>query len=456
MRRILLLMAAVAVSFSAIAEGYQTNNFSARQSGMANVGTGMNLGAESVWFNPAAVVMQESLLDVSAGLSGIIAKHSYANDLLSATTGNDFTMPFNIYASVRPFKWLAVGVALNTPNSYNINWGDGWAGAHICQNMSLNQYNFQPTLSVRLGEKLSVGAGMMVTWGNFNFSRSLLAVGASTNAFIEQMSGIPALGDVIGSSPLASIELSGKATPAIGFNVGLFWDVNKIFSLGVTYRHPIRMKVEEGSASLRFIENEYLGAAAETMLDRMAGLSNDVLSQSTIATELVTPGSIALGVSLHPFKILDISADLQYNLWSSYKEQRIYMNTPSDTTELTNDVTAQRGYKNSFTARLGVQLSPLGWISARAGISFDESPVKDDVLMPNVPSMSKIGVTAGLSLRFFRLIFLDLAYGYTLPVEGGRTGSTQYTNMLTQQAELFSGTYSGDAHTFSVGLRLSF
>ena len=76
--------------------------------------------------------------------------------------------------------------------------------------------------------------------------------------------------------------------------------------------------------------------------------------------------------------------------------------------------------------------------------------------MPNVPSMSKIGVTAGLSLRFFRLIFLDLAYGYTLPVEGGRTGSTQYTNMLTQQPELFSGTYSGDAHTFSVGLRLSF
>ena len=54
MKKTLLLLAAVATASGAFAEGYQVNNFSARQAGMANVGTAMKLGAESIYFNPAA------------------------------------------------------------------------------------------------------------------------------------------------------------------------------------------------------------------------------------------------------------------------------------------------------------------------------------------------------------------------------------------------------------------
>lgn len=35
------------------AEGYQVNTLSARQMGMGHTGTGMKLGAESQFFNPA-------------------------------------------------------------------------------------------------------------------------------------------------------------------------------------------------------------------------------------------------------------------------------------------------------------------------------------------------------------------------------------------------------------------
>ena len=50
MKKTLLLLAAVATAPGAFAEGYQVNNFSARQAGMANVGTAMKLGAESIYF----------------------------------------------------------------------------------------------------------------------------------------------------------------------------------------------------------------------------------------------------------------------------------------------------------------------------------------------------------------------------------------------------------------------
>lgn len=455
MRKILLTFTALAVMLTASAEGYQVNNFSARQSGMAQVGTGMSLGAESVWFNPAAVVMQSSILDISAGFTGIASKVDFRNGDYATTTDNSLSTPIHIYASVRPIKWLAVGLAFNTPHGSSLDWDDNWAGAHLCQDIALKQYNLQPTLSIRLGEKWSLGAGLMLSWGNFEMSKSLLPVGGATNAFIEQMSGMAGIGSMIGNNALASIEFEGNARPTVGFNIGAFWNVSKIFSMGISYRHSMKMKVDNGEASLDFIDNDF-GRAAEMMLGQFMGLSNELLGSSYIRTELPTPGVISLGVSLHPIKIITIAADLQYNLWSVYDEMRMYLVTPNGEMELTNDVIAAKDYKNTFTARLGAEVSPFGWFAARAGIYFDESPVRNGMLSPETPSMSKMGVTAGVSLRFLKMINLDLAYGYVSPINGGRTDSTKYVDMFTQQVAEFGGTYKASAHTFSVGVRLTF
>ena len=60
MKRILLLTAAVAIAGTALAEGYQINNMSARQTAMGHVGTAMKLNSESIFFNPAAASFQKS------------------------------------------------------------------------------------------------------------------------------------------------------------------------------------------------------------------------------------------------------------------------------------------------------------------------------------------------------------------------------------------------------------
>lgn len=456
MKRLLLIIVAVATTLTASAEGYQVNNFSARQSGMAQVGTAMKLGAESAWFNPAALAMQSQVFDLSAGISGIASTVDFRSGDYSAISDNKLSTPLHFYASVKPLKWFAFGVAFNTPHGSSLNWGNCWAGAHMCQDISLQQFNLQPTVSFRLAKNFSVGAGVMLTWGNFEMSKSLLPVGGMTNAFIEQMSQMPGLGQIIGDNPLASITLGGKASLGVGFNVGAFWDITPKWSLAATYRHTIKMRVEEGTASISYIDNSALAPVVQSMLGQATGLMPDVLAASTIRTELPTPGVVSLGASFRPTKRWEIAADLQYNLWSSYNELRIYLATPAGEKELTNDVIAKKDYKNTFTARLGAQWHALNWLSARVGLYFDESPVKEGLLSPETPSMSKLAYTAGLSLRPAKWLAFDLAYGYVSPVQGERSDSAQYVNILTQQPATFAGTYRASAHTFSVGLRLSF
>lgn len=454
MKKLTLLIAAFALSFQAMAEGFQINNLSARQSGMAHVGTGMILGAESTWFNPGALVMQKSILDVSAGFSGIVSKVKFADDSYNASTDNPMSLPFYAYASVRPMKWFALGLAFNTPHTSSINWGNDWEGASLCQNASINQYNLQPTLALRVGEQVAIGAGLMIAWGDFSFSHSMLPVGGFTNSEFSDL--LDNVGLAVNGGSLASLKVSGSAKTAYGFNAGIFWTPNKTFSVGVSYRHRLKMKVEDGSAALLFADNEATQKYVPELLAQAMGLDSELLSQSTISTELVTPGVISAGFNVSLLNILDIAADVQYNLWSAYDQMSIYLNTPNGQIELTETTTADKSYRNTFTGRLGVQVSPVGWLAARVGVACDQSPVRDGHLSPEMPSMSTFGITAGLSFRFIKLLHLDLSYGYSAPFDGSRAGFAEYVHIFTDELKQFGGTYSSEAHTFSVGLRVSF
>ena len=456
MKKILLIAAIFATALTASAEGYQVNNLSARQEGMAMTGTGMILNSESLWYNPAAIVFQPNKFDISLGISAIAPKVGYKNGAYSTQTNSALSTPLHFYASYRLNDKVAFGLAFNTPHGSSVDWDDNWSGAHLCQDIKLKQFNIQPTVAYNITKNFSIGAGLMLTWGNFELSKSLLPVGGSTNAFIEQMSGIPGLGQMIGDNALASIEMGGNTNIGIGFNVGAFYNINEKWSIGASYRHSIKLKVNAGSAELDFIDNDMLAGAAEYMLSSKMGLSNDVLNVSTIRTELPMPGVISLGASYRPTKQWEIAADLQYTLWSVYDELRMYLVTPAGEKELTNDVTAKRGYKNSFAARIGGQYHALNWLTARVGTYFDQSPVNENLLNPETPSMSKIGITAGLTIRPFKSFAIDLAYAHVLPARGNRSGYTTYVDMFTQQPAQFGGTYKASANTFAIGVRYAF
>ncbi len=111
MKKFLLLLATAGLVSEAFAEGYQVNNFSARQAGMANVGTAMKLGSESIYFNPAATAFQESKFSISLGATGILSSVS-ASTLPSMENGysspltedsdNKMSTPLHMYINYKP------------------------------------------------------------------------------------------------------------------------------------------------------------------------------------------------------------------------------------------------------------------------------------------------------------------------------------------------------------------
>ncbi|MFR9566054.1 MAG: outer membrane protein transport protein, partial [Rikenellaceae bacterium] len=246
MKRFLCLITAFAALVSTVqAEGYQVNTLSAKQLGMGHVGVSMKLDSESLWFNPAGAAYQESRFHISGGVTAIDSHaeystiNNYTDPVVTTKSDNPLSTPIYFYANFKATEDLSLGLSFNTPFGSSMNWGDSWSGAHIIQDISLMAYSLQPTVSYKfLDDRMSVGVGLMLSWGTVNLSRSLLPI--SMNSTIAAMVGdygadITAVGD----NPLVSAEISADTKLAVGVNVGVMYDINERWTVGASYRSRI-------------------------------------------------------------------------------------------------------------------------------------------------------------------------------------------------------------------------
>lgn len=481
MKKFFLLLTAAVAMTTVRAEGYQVNNLSSKQNGMGHVGTAMKLNSESLWFNPAAAAFQSSFFDFSGGVTGIATKATYTSlpdykgtPLSHFQSDNKISTPLFFYANFKPTPWMSAGLAVTTPFGSSMNWGDNWIGAQLVQSIDLKAYNVQPTVSFRIGRHFSVGAGLMLTWGTFDLSRSLFPVGTQTNGMLDQllqqaMPGTPPVFAGAGDRSLLSVSLEGNTKLAVGVNLGLMWDINDEWSLGFSYRSKLTMKVKEGTAALRMIDDPAI-ATVLNALNQQLHLLPDVNS-AIVKTELPLPATFTWGVSFRPVPKWEFAVDLQYVLWSAYDRLDVQF-LDAQGNSLYDLPASMKNYSNTLAFRFGGQYHAFRWMTARMGMYVDESPVSSDFLNPETPSMTKMAYTAGLSFRPVQFLSIDVAYGYVRSADPERTGSYPYVNPLIQRLGIaqgldeatairnatsaFSGNYTAEAHTFSIGVNLHF
>lgn len=494
MKRIFLLLAAIATTATASAEGYQVNTLSAKQLGMGHVGTAMKLNSESIHFNPAATAFQTSKFDISAGITGIKSNVTYSaindysgKELYTTHSDNKISTPLYLYFNYKPTERLAIGISLTTPYGSSMNWGDNWAGAHLIQSINLEAYTIQPTVSFKICDKLSVGAGLMVTWGKFDLSRAMMPIGVGNRAIAGALTGaagqyqavsdqFAAAGQAeeaakyaamaqqataganyiapLANDALVSAKLEGSGKIAFGVNAGIMYDINEEWTLGFTYRSKMRMKATKGTAELN-----YLNPQVQTILAQVNAASEaaggkpviPALNDGTFTAELPLPTNLTWGVSFRPTTKWEFSVDLQWVGWSAYKDLNVSFNEPELKIE---DINSVKNYENTLIFRFGGQYTPCKYITARMGMYVDESPVRSDYLNPETPSMTKVSYTAGVSIRPTSFMSIDLAYGYISSADPERTGFYPYEFQGTSMP--FSGNYSLNAHTFSLGLGFNF
>lgn len=491
MKKIIVLACLSALPFTyASAEGYQVNAQSTKQAGMGHVGAAMKLGAESMHFNPAGLAFMNKTVDLSAGVSGVFSHASFSNKDYETKSDNTPSTPLYVYAGFKIYDNLAAGVAVNTPYGSGINWGNNWKGSHLIQDISLKAFNIQPTISWKIMDNLSIGAGLMMEFGNMNMNRALVGPGELTymaNYMMnslgqllppEQIAAIKPMIDPImqemaryDDAAAASVSLKGNAGVRLGFNVGAMYDINEKFTVGVSYRSKVTAKVKEGDIALRYANEEHFTQLVQqinTLMSKFGpalGINQPIgippLNTGTFSAELPLPSNLNVGITYHPTQDWTVSGEVQFVGWGAYNSLDVKFSPESELGKY--NISAPKNYKNTRIYRVGAQYAVTDRLDVRLGAYYDESPVEDNYLNPETPSMNKLGITTGCSFRPTKNLSVDFAFSYVTGF--GRDGSYTDEYMLMKtipnlpaeyKTRTFGGHYQAYAFMPAIGLSYNF
>lgn len=402
-KKILLALILITLYTAVTAGGFEIPFQGQKQIGMAHIGVSTHLDASTVFFNPAGMgFLQSSTLTVGVTAATAKIHFLHQNTGLSYHNNTGVAFPFALYGVYKTAK-ISYGVGIFTPFGSNFSYPTNWIGKFVLQEAKLQTVIVQPSVSYKINNKLSIGSGLGIGFGNFEFTRALPITDLQANNAIANLKG----------------NSSG-----ITFNAGIQWQPNPNWSIGAAYRHKLNATVKKGAAKFSVPQS-----------------LKPYFPNTTLSTQLTFPSVLSIGlthyINTKPNNF--ISIELNAAAWGSVKNLAFYYEKQ---VAFTNSLILERNYHTNLTFKIGTQIQAHPKLLLRSGVFFDTSAVPNCCITPETPDANKYALTAGFSYLPSKHLTLDFS------LLGGHSFKTQTIN---KQAN-FPSTYKGNAFTIGTGI----
>jgi len=413
--KVALAVTALLAASQVHAAGFQVSEHSASGLGRAFAGeAAIGDDAASLARNPALMATFDK-----AQLSVVGSFVSPEIDVTSTAGNADDVAPSQVVPAmyyIQPIndQWAA-GLAIYSNYGVGTEYPDDYAAGSAAGTTSIMSVNFNPNISYRVNEQLSLGAGVSFVYAT---------------AELERNAGV-SMGSFTPTTSVASMEGDGYG---FGWNVGALYEVNENNRFGISYKSKVKTE----------LEGEYTGTSS-------TGSANPFAPQKTVDGELDVNLPSILEVSGY-HKLSDkfaVSYSWQYSTWSDFGDIVATSVDPADC----NDGIAQgqcllkkEDYSDSSRYAIGGEYYLSEAITLRAGYAFDEQAGKSTL---SIPDTDRQWYTAGMTYKASPTLSFDFAAAL---VAGKEITFTE--DVPLGGTETF--TSSGDAYIYSAQMNYSF
>jgi long-chain fatty acid transport protein len=408
---ILLRYFSIALFFTIIslqlkAGGLQLNQQGASATAMGGSLTALAIDGSVVFYNTGGMVFLKKN-SILAGTTLLLPKSAYLSSVSGKVTSaeNVLQLPVYLYGSFFVDEKFAVGISVNNPFGATIKWPADWEGRYISHSYKWNTLYLQPSFSFKLSEKIGWGAGLVLAKGKLEATKDIPVETSSTANGIEKLKG------------------NGNG---IGFSSGLHFQADDAFSLGISYRSKVKFNLKNGEATYTAIP---------------VALAANYPSSTDFSTKKTMPSVLSIAAAYKVTKEWTLSLESNYTGWSS-SDSITYSFSNSDVAS----VNQANNMKNTFTFRLGSHYNVSKKIDLMAGVAYDQSPVKNEFLSPDLPDANKFIFAAGMTLKVSEAFHLTASYVFETKKE------RQATNQQTQ----LTGSYNSLMHGAGIGIHIKF
>jgi long-chain fatty acid transport protein len=349
----------------------------------------------AAWFNPAAIsLLPKYGASVSTAAVWPSTRFSPAAGGEETRTQSSPHLVPSLFLHGALTDRVGAGLAVLAPFGLFVEWPDDWVGGEQSLKTDLKVLAVNPSVSVRLHERLSVAAG-----GSLMRGQVALAL------------GLPPLTG-------GRADMEGGAW-GYGFNLAvLYRPMPERLAVGATYRTRTRLA--------------FTGDA--TFSGAKPGFE-DILKNQPVSATITLPDAFSLGAMFRPHPRLELDAQIDWVLWSTFKELYIDFSNGG-----TPDRRITRSSVQPFTGRLGGEWRwPDLGLAARAGASFDQSASRKDTLAPSAPDANRLSLCAGAGYRRGRFT-VDVGYLYAHFLAAEAAGPNAHPE----------GTYRTRAHVLAI------
>lgn len=363
------------------AGGFQLNLQGLKAVAMGGAFAGIASDASTVFFNPAGM----SNLTGHNFTFGVNIVNPHVSIQTPEVANTDQTSgnatPIHFYYTGQVGEKVNVGFLINNQFGSASSFADDWQGRNIIQNISLRTFMFQPSVSYKLHEKISIGAGFVFSTGSFSTEKAVPLATSTTD------------------EGKAHLEGSGVG---LGYNFGIYSQFLTIgdetkqtkFALGLDYRSKLAVNLDNGVAEF---------------IDIPTSLRDKFPVSTPFTSKIILPSVFTAGISVKHIVTdkwsLEFGYDLNLTGWSSYDTLAFDFEN-----ETTPDSKQIQDWENVLTHRLGFDFTYKEKYSARVGLYYDNTPMKDYLVSPHLPGVTQVAYTAGLGYKISDKFSVDFAY----------------------------------------------
>lgn len=404
-RRVAIVLAGLGVSVLAMANGMRlvSQDGFATARGEAFVATADN--AAAVYYNPAGLTQLDGQ-ELRGGIYGLYYDPTYQPPAGSANAGHTYHLerkyaaaPQSFYGISAPELGVAAGLGIYAPYGADVTWPQDTGFRAVAISGTLTYLRVNPVLAFRIGENLSIGAGLMVDYGEIELNQGLLRTEQPFKNYF---------------------RFHGDDVDA-GGNFGIRWQPLEQLAFGATCRTHTRMKF---SGETEFVQQPIIRP-----------------TELPAEAEFQFPFTVAFGVSYRPTTNWNVEFDADYTDWSVL-DSVLIRQMGATPFPVRQNIPVQLQWQASWIFSAGAtRYLADGW-RVSGGYVFNQTSVPDDFYSPLAADVDRHFVAVGLGHRGRRFDF-DVAYQF-----GYGPAHTVAGSQPASQPGLFSGQRADGTYDF--------
>jgi long-chain fatty acid transport protein len=342
---------------SSFAAGFGVFTQGASGLGQANAVVAHPTGASSLYFNPA-LLNDVPGRQLEIGTTAILIDRKISLDSGGGEESKDgWGFPPHLYYTHQLNDKVSAGLGLFFPFGLSTEWDENYEGRYLGTFGEIVSLNFNPVVSVRVNDKLSLAGGLSAVYFDATIKRKINQA---------------ALG-----GPPADIDQRFEADGwGAGYNLGLLYKITEQISFGATYRSHIDIDAK-GNATFA------------NVAPALAASFPDTSGQADIRL----PAQATFGLACSPSDDWTLEVGARWEDWSSTTELRVDLGNPvlGSTTDIT-----PRNWQATWAYNIGGQYRLTPHIALNAGYLYGENAVPDATFEPLIPDTDAHLFTVGV------------------------------------------------------------